>query len=534
MAGNGADALVFAALLSLAPMIPLVRAAGDASAAGTSSAAGDSSEPEAAALRVIAENVRVMMSTGDLESAAQEAERLVQRAPDSAAARLLAAEAYYRLGGDADVERHAAVASELEPGSAEGDRWRARLARWRGRLEDARRHLRRALERRPDSSALHAELGILYAAEGQTRFARRHFRRAVGGDLESPEMVLDAALALPSPRERNAALERLAEHFPDYAPAGAWAALCASVPDARLGRPDPWTAPARVPLELEQSHFPVIEARLSLQAAPEPSGGPPQEARSRNVRLLVDTGSPGLKISRGAADSLGARSFGTLRIGGMGSGRISRADLVLIDKLELGPIALRHVPAVVLDQLPFADGLLHPLVLGAEAVRFSVSERELVLGDNERLVPEKAPRLSFFELDQHLLVRLFLNGRARQAMIDSGSGATVLDRSVVRQIPDRRPMVFEGMEFSLTGVLGEVEDARPVHVTRLSLGAVEVSNPILFEADLSRFGQYLGTEVQILLGADALSRFDATFDFRNREITLEPAVRRRKRGAEVR
>jgi hypothetical protein len=115
-------------------------------------------------------------------------------------------------------------------------------------------------------------------------------------------------------------------------------------------------------------------------------------------------------------------------------------------------------------------------------------------------------------------------------MIDSGSGATVLDESVVRQIPERRPMIIEGMEFSLSGVLGAVKDARPVHIARLALGPVDLENPILFEADLSRFGALLGTDVQILFGADFLSRFDATFDYRRMELTLAPLAERRRKG----
>jgi hypothetical protein len=90
-------------------------------------------------------------------------------------------------------------------------------------------------------------------------------------------------------------------------------------------------------------------------------------------------------------------------------------------------------------------------------------------------------------------------------------------------------MILEGIDFSVSGVLGEVRDARPVHISRLTVGGVEMEDPILFEADLSRLGEALGTEVQVLFGADFLSRFDATFDYRAMEVCLEPAGRHKRR-----
>lgn len=503
-----------ACLLVAAPAAGRTPAA-EEPAAPPQSAPAQSTPADEVALRVITENVRVWMETGALERAASEVERLLRRAPGSAPARLLAVEVHFRLGRDAEVERHAAAARALDPASPEADRWLARLARWRGRLDDARRHQRRAVERDPRSGALLAELATLYAAEGRHRRARSLFRRAALAELEEPGPALDAALGVNEPRRRDAALRRLHERFPDYAPGGAWAALCGSIPGATLWEAEPWAAPLEIPLELEQGHFPIVEAALG--------GGPP-------ARLLLDTGSPGLKISRALAERLGLERFGSLQVSGLGSGRPASADLVLVDTLRLGPLTLRRVPATVLEALPMADGLLNPMALGAEAARLDVTRRRLVLGDNERLVPAGGTRLPFLSLDQHPLVRLLLNGRPRFAMIDSGSGATVLDESVVRQMPGRRPMVLEGIDFSLSGVLGAVRDARPVHVTRLRLGPIDLDNPILFEADLSRFGEFLGTEVQMLFGADFLSRFDATFDYRNLEVTLEPAQRRKAPG----
>jgi tetratricopeptide (TPR) repeat protein len=474
----------------------------------------ESDDIEAAAIQIIEENVRVLLRSGPSERALAEVERLLRRAPRSFEARILAVEACFRLGLDSELRRHAAAAAEIDPSSPEPHVWQARLSRWRGRLAEARSHLRAALERRPESTRLHAEIASLLAADGRRRLAQRHYRRALRGDLDDPGAALDAALAVRDPRLRGQALQRLLDRHPGDSSAAAWAALDATAPGLSFWHAEPWAAPLEIPLFFERLSLPVVEARLD--------GATP-------ARLLLDTGSPGLKISRRLADSLGARAFGKLRLAGLGSGRAEQVDLVLLDSLQVGDLRLRRVPATVLAEVPLGDGLLNPMALGAEAARLDVSRRLLVLGDNERLAPAEARRLPFLDLDQHPLVRLTMNRRSRLAMIDSGSGSTILDDSVVRQIPERRPMILEGIEFSVSGVLGQVRDARPVHVSRLSVGGVEMEDVFLFEADLSRLGEALGTEVQILFGADFLSRFDATFDYRLMELTLEPAGKRQRR-----
>ena len=467
------------------------------------------------ALDIIRANVRGMVAAGALQQAAAEVERLIRRDPGSPSSQLLAVEVYFRLGKDAEVEAHAERARALDPASDRPDFWLARLARWRGNFAEARRRLRRALDRRPRSAPLEAELAVLLNADGQRRRAQRLFRRAALGEDADPGVTLDAALALSDPRRRDRALERLAERHPDYRAGRAWAALCAAVSGQRLWEAEEWAGPLEIPLEVEQQHFPVVTVELDKGVA---------------ARLLLDTGSTGLKISRPLAEALGAKPFGSLQVTGMGSSRPVFSDLVLIERLRLGGLVVRRVPATVLDNVPLGEGLLNPMALGLEAARFDLSRRLLILGDNEQVVPGEGARLAFADFDQHPLVRLTLNGRTHLAMIDSGSGATVLDESVVRQIPERRPMVIEGMEFSLSGVLGAVKDARPVHIARLALGPVALENPILFEADLSRFGALLGTDVQILFGADFLSRFDATFDYRRMELTLAPVAERRRKG----
>jgi Flp pilus assembly protein TadD len=495
------------AAMAMALVAALTAGAGESQ--GTQSDAADQS-----ALEVITENIRVLLRTGATERALAELERLLRRAPESFEARILAVEVHYRLGRDAEVERHAAAAAALDPASPEPHIWQARLSRWRARLEEARRHLREALDRQPDSTRLRVDLASLLAADGRRRLAQRHYRRALRGDLADAGAALDAALALADPARRDEALRWVSERHPGHSSAAAWAALSAEAAGGRLWEAEPWAGPLEIPLTLERRSFPVVEARIG-DSAP--------------ARLLLDTGSPGLKISRSLADSLQARSLGTLRLGGLGSGRMEQADLVLLDALRLGDLVLRRVPAAVLEKVPLGDGLLNPMALGAEAARLDVSRRLLVLGDNERLMPPAAKPLPFIDLDQHPLVRLTLNGGSRLAMIDSGSGSTILDESVVRQIPDRRPMILEGIDFSVSGVLGEVRDARPVHISRLTVGGVEMEDPILFEADLSRLGEALGTEVQVLFGADFLSRFDATFDYRAMEVCLEPAGRHKRR-----
>ncbi len=505
--------------LLLCLVLPLVHLAPAGDSAPPEPRPGSAPDAPAAgdhdvARQIIAENVRAMLDSGFVDRAVREVARLLRRAPDSPEARLLAAEAYARAGQEAEAVSQAVAARNLDASSIEADRWLARLARARGRLAEARQHLHRALERRPDTASLLSEIALLHAAEGETRRAKRLFRRAAALPPDEPRTALDAALALEEPRRRRQALERLRKRFPGYAPASAWAALCAAAGEAVFWQAEPWASGLEIPIQIDDKHFPMVVAEI---------------ADGETARVLLDTGASGLKISRELAERVGLKPFGSLQVGGLGAGGTTAGGLVLIERLRLGSLTLRNVPATVLASLPVGEALLNPMALGAEAIRLDMSRRVLILGDNEDLVPEGAAPLQFLNLDQHPVVKLFVNGRVHLAMIDSGSGATILDDSVLRQIPERRPMVIENMQFTLSGVAGVVRKARPVHVSRLRLGPLELEDPLLFEADLSRLEDFLGTQVQILFGADFLSRFDATFDYRRLEVTLEPANRPRSK-----
>lgn len=469
---------------------------------------------EEVAVRVITANVRVLLAREAYGAALSELERLLRRAPDQFPVQLLAAEIYFHLGQDPQVKQHAARASELDPSSIEPHLWLARLARWRGDLKEARKHLKSALRLEPDRTGLRTELASLYEAEGHYGRAQRNYRRAVRGEPDNARAALEAALRLRNPDRRDDVLRRLSERFPDDSRIQSWTALCREIEGRQFWQTEPYSSPVSVPMRVDAQHFATVGTQIGDQI---------------NVRLLLDTGTSGLKLTEEVARRAGVQTFGPLSIGGLGSQRTARARLGLLKQMKLGPLTLHDVPVTVLETLPKGDGLFNPRAVGTEAVRFDVSRRELLLGSRVDLLPEGAEPRRFFEIEQHPLVHLYLNGRPRHAMLDSGSGATVLDVSLVREIPERRPMIFEGMTFSLSGVAGEVNEAKPIHVSRLAFGDLVVENSILFEADLSRFGAYLGTDVKLLLGADYLSRYDTTFDYRAMEVTLEPAQKKRRR-----
>ncbi|MCZ6779548.1 MAG: aspartyl protease family protein [Acidobacteria bacterium] len=481
---------------------------------GSPDAGAPAESAEEVAVRVITVNIQVLMARKAYDTAVSELERLLRRAPDQFPVQLLATEIYFYLGQDLRVKEHAAHASELDPSSIEPYRWLARLARWRGDLEEARKHLKSALELEPDRTGLRTELATLHAAEGHYMRAQRNYRRAVRGEPDDARAAMEAALRLRNPKRRDDALRRLSERFPDDSRIQSWAALCREIEGRKFWQAQPHLSPVSVPMRIDAQHFATVGAQIGDQI---------------NVRLLLDTGTSGLKLTEEVARRAGVQTFGPLSISGLGSERAPRARLGLLKQMKLGPLTLHDVPVTVLESLPKGDGLFNPRSIGTEAVRFDVSRRKLLLGSRVDLLPEGSEPRRFFEIEEHLLVHLYLNGRSRHAMLDSGSGATILDVSLVREIPQRRPMLFEGMTFSLSGVVGEVKEAKPIHVSRLNLGDLVVQNSILFEADLSLFGAYLGTDVELLLGADYLSRYDTTLDYRAMEMTLEPVQKKRRR-----
>jgi predicted aspartyl protease len=212
------------------------------------------------------------------------------------------------------------------------------------------------------------------------------------------------------------------------------------------------------------------------------------------VRVLIDTGSYMSFIWRPAAERLGLRLIAGPRVRLFGLGGESHVDATYVDRLQVQSFTVRRSRIAVAGDRPSSiDFIFGEDFLGSHSVEFDVRHGAVrtldTAGCTAAELPYWSKTYSMADLvdsprnARAIRVNVLLNGRVVHAQIDSGSSASLLDKSAadsagVRYISTPAEVVGIGQR-SLQIWIADVQSFR--------LGDESISNTQLRIAQLGKY-----------------------------------------------
>ncbi len=279
---------------------------------------------------------------------------------------------------------------------------------------------------------------------------------------------------------------------------GPWAAVAIILAAAGIKAGEADTKPVRTRLSVDQGH-PSIELKLDGK-------GP--------YRLLFDTGSGAdLIVDQDLAAELGLASTGTRRIGDPNRPEALTAEVVKLDRVEVGGLVLEDVSAIAWkrDHVGGADfprGVVGLGLFGPRLVTLDYAREELSVAPGELPAPDGKTVLTASFEDGIPSVPIEVAGTSFRAHLDSGStGFVGLPLDAAKSLPLESAPAVVGRARTASGDYA-VSEARLKGSVRV--GTIEIENPKLRFVDLP----------QANLGFDLLRSLVVTIDRKNARVRL--------------
>jgi len=248
-------------------------------------------------------------------------------------------------------------------------------------------------------------------------------------------------------------------------------------------------------------------------------------------RLLLDTGSSGIALSRKAAARAGFEALeqeGT-EVHGIGE-RTMGSVRQLADEVRIGDLVLRNCPVSIFETARDAthDGLIGADVFSKFLVQLDWPAMKLRLTPYPGLTaaPEGShdaePLGAGFErvyLLAHILIPTFINdgSQPRLFVIDSGSTANLINVGAAREATK-----VHGDSWTIVhGVQGRAKEVSRADRVRLTFGGFRQDNADMIAVDLGRGSDDGGVDLGGLLGMPVLDQLAMTIDYRNAGVRLE-------------
>lgn len=410
--------------------------------------------------------IHALLDAGDWPAALEAARALAVRAPDDRRARTLLAEALFRAGRLDEIE---AVLSDLAGSADVPGRALMTLGRLRdaqGREAEAVELMRRAVAAAPD------DRDVLFQAAGATATRaeaverlRRYLERCEGDDEET---IAAARGQL-----------RLFE---------------------ALGDKPVWTSTARPPrieLPLEPLWIPetgqVVGYRVEVRLG----------EKRRPVKLLLDSGSPGLYVIERVARKAGFAPIAQLSVfGGGGQGRHTTTrgffSSLAVGRLEFGE-ALASSSAQELDPEGRYHGLLGLSIFNGYRMTLDLARRRLtlVLGKTEPL----SGGTPYYTVDGQILVSATTSaGEGGLFLFDTGSTSTLVSEHLAARLAGAE----FGEQVEIRAFGGARRGSRELRGVEVQFQGQRSGTRPLRAVDLSVRSQVGGVEIVGFVGLDML------------------------------
>lgn len=229
----------------------------------------------------------------------------------------------------------------------------------------------------------------------------------------------------------------------------------------------------------------------------------------RPLRLLFDTGSRGLLISKRAAKPLNLDFLTATSVGGFGEGRNSEAMLLLSRQVTInGALEFQNVAVEVSEQcfVDGIDGLIGPGLFREFLITMKGPRNLMELapngGSDEGTSADFQPMR---RLDHLLLVEDRSSGEPQQLVIDTGASYSVMHDA----IPS-----LTGESIQLIGVSGTTNVTRANLPFRFSLAGLPCWTRETMVADLSAISDHFGVKISAFLGFPVLLNLEMSLDLR--------------------
>lgn len=139
--------------------------------------------------------------------------------------------------------------------------------------------------------------------------------------------------------------------------------------------------------------------------------------------------------------------------------------------------------------------------------------------DRPRRAPAGPTSMPFELRDNLVTIDTVINGRKQRAVLDSGSGALIVDRAYAKTIG-----LGEGQSAGDAAGAGEQsQQLRPVSVASLDVGPLRFNQLPGYALNMEQLSLSAGFPVDLLIGAPAFKHGAVSVDYRRRVVTFGPS-----------
>ena len=426
--------------------------------------------------------VQSALRVGGFQKARSEAEVLREEQPSDPFALAVYGDAMWSAGLFDEAERGYAEALALQPEEARGHNGVARVLSARARYEEALEHAQRAVRLAPREADFHHTLGNVYERLGQYD----HAATALGSFIN----LLPKGLA--DSRAMWAASElKFLTSFGN------------KTPYEFVSKPDQVYS---LPFRLENEKI-VIQGRVN---------------GSRPHDFIVDTGAELSTISRTTGEKEGVTPITYTVSAGVGEVGLRGLQLGRIDKLEFGPLKVKHVPCIIkspaLQDLPSPEGeSFSPLAMGL-SVHVDYARRVLTLA---RRLPDEGPADVTMGLWMNRLATVrgtVGDVHPRSFVVDTGGQVISISTDTAKALP---PPAARKIALKVYGASGWDRDAYLMPGVDLAFSDIRYDKMSVVVLNLRAPSVLLGYELGGIVGHRFLSRYHVSIDLAKAELRLK-------------
>jgi Flp pilus assembly protein TadD len=243
---------------------------------------------------------------------------------------------------------------------------------------------------------------------------------------------------------------------------------------------------------------------------------------SRPHDFIVDTGAELSTISRVTGEKEGVTPITYTVSAGVGEVGLRGLQLGKLDKLEFGPLKVKHVPCIIkspaLQDLPVPEGeSFSPLAMGL-SLTVDYTRRVLTLA---KRLPDQGPADVTMDLWMNRLATVrgtVGNGHARSFVVDTGGQVISISSDTARALP---PMDLRRIALKVYGASGWDRDAYLMPGVDLAFSDIRFPKMSVVVLNLRAPSVLLGYELGGIVGHRFLSRYHVTIDLTRSELRLK-------------